>query len=159
MRTIQAGAVLTLALLAACGGRQGSAKLSGALFPRIPVFEPSRLSDRESVSYSAGDSFDSLQRYEGMRWELSTDAPYAEVVEFYARSVPPEPAEENDDEADLGAGRDDDDDEGGEPAPESRVFVLHPEGPKRDLHVEITVEQAGRGACIRILESYLASRT
>ena len=146
MRTWTA-ATLALALQG-CAQKEGSAKLSGAMKPDIPVYEPSTLEDREDASYQAGMDMDSLKSYHAYRWSLRSPDPPEKVIAYYRNLALP-PGEE---EEDLGDEPDEEED------PTEANFALPP-GESDSVSVTIQLKPAkGGGARFLLRESVLAER-
>lgn len=131
-----------------CAEKEGSRKLSGAMKPDIPVYEPSTLVDREDASYQAGMDFDSLRSYHANRWSLWSPDPPEKVLAYYGILALP-PGEE---EEDLGDEPDEEED------PTEAYFALPP-GESDSLSVTIQLKPTKEGGTRFMLrESVLAER-
>jgi len=145
MRTWTAAA-LALAIQG-CAQKEGSAKLSGAMKPDIPVYEPSTLEDREDASYQAGMNMDSLTSYHAYRWSLRSPDPPEKVVAYYRNLALPE----EEDEAELG-------DEPEKEAPKE-IHLDLPHGDSDSVSVTIQLKPGKDGGTrFTLRESVLAER-
>ena len=145
MRTWIAAA-LALALQG-CAQKEGSAKLSGAMKPDIPVYEPSTLVDREDASYQAGMDMDSLKSYHAYHWSLRSPDPPEKVVAYYRNLAL---QEEEEDELDLGDELEEE---------ETELHFELPPGDSDSVSVTIQLKPAkGGGARFTLRESVLAER-
>ncbi|MCI0586630.1 MAG: hypothetical protein L0323_07300 [Planctomycetes bacterium] len=144
MRTWTAAA-LALAFQG-CAEKQGSEKLSGAMKPDIPVYEPSTLEDREDASYQAGMDFDSLKSYHAYHWSLRSPDPLEKVVAYYRTLALPE----EEDELDLGDELEEE---------ETELHLELPPGDSDSVSVTIQLKPAkGGGTRFTLRESVLAER-
>ena len=152
MRTL-VGLALALGLQG-CSQGHGSEKLSGAMKRDIPVYEPSRVEDREESAYEAGATLDNLQYYHAYRWTLRSSDPPEKIVAFYRDlALPPE----EDDERSQG-NLDDELEEGSEEGPTEAFFQLPP-GDSDSVTVTVHLRPAKKGGTrFLIRESVLAGR-
>jgi hypothetical protein len=96
MRTPLVVGIAVALALSGCSEKRGSEKLSGARNRSIPVYEPSKVEDREAASYQAGLDFGSLESFHAYRWTLWSPDPPGSVIAFYENlALPPEEDEES----------------------------------------------------------------